>query len=177
MSADMIERLHDSYDEIHRFLTTGGGSRLLPIVDENFLKALLLAAASHFEKRLKDAVEVFTREATSDGHPLVSLIQGKVIERQYHTWFDWDRKNANRFFSMFGSGFKMHAEHVVSQNGELRDSIRAFMEIGGERNRLVHEDFADFPMEKTSSEVYDLYRTAMTFVDWFPDAIREFSAR
>lgn len=177
MSADVIERLHDSYDEVHRFLTTGGGSRLLPIIDENFPKALLPAAASHFEKRMKDAVEVFTREAASDGHPLVSLIQGKVIERQYHTWFDRDRKNANRFFGMFGSGFRTYAEHVVGQNDELRESIRAFMEIGGERNRLVHEDFANFPMGRTSSEIYDLYRTAMTFVDWFPGAIREFSAR
>ena len=177
MSANVIERLHDDYVEIRRFLTDRGEFRLLPIVEENFPKALLLAAASHFEKRMKDAVEVFTKEATSDEHPLVSLIQDKVIERQYHTWFDWDSKNANRFFRMFGSGFRTYAERVVDQNDKLRESIHAFIEIGEGRNRLVHEDFANFPMEKTSSEVYDLYRTAITFVDWFPNAIREFLSR
>lgn len=177
MSANGIERLYDDYVELRRFLTDGEEFRLRSIVEETFPKALLLAVASHFEKRLTDAVEVFAREATSDDHPLVSLIQQKAIARQYHTWFNWDARNANRFFRMFGPDFEKYAARAVGENDELRLSIHAFMQIGEERNMLVHEDFADFPMEKTSSEIYDLYRSATTFVDWFPSAIRDFAAR
>lgn len=181
MSVNVIERLHDDYLETHRFLIEKGAFRPLTLVEENFPKALLLAAASHFEKRLTDSVEVFTKESTRNDHPLVSLIQGKVIKRQYHTWFDWDKpqnvKSANPFFSMFGSDFKTHAERMVAQDDGLSKSILAFLEIGKERNMLVHQDFANYLMYKTSSEVYQLYRIAMAFVDWFPDAIREFSSR
>lgn len=176
MSTNVVERLHDEFVELHGFLAANDGMVLVSVVEENFPKALLLAAASHFESRLKRAVKDFAMEAMGSDHPLVSVIENKAIERQYHTWFDWERKNANRFFGMFGPRFKDHAGSLVKENDGLREAIVAFMEIGGDRNRLVHQDFADFQMNKTSSEVYDLYKSATVFVDWFPRAIREFTS-
>lgn len=87
---------------------------LLPVVDEAFPKALLLAAASHFEKRLTETVEDFAKEVTTDDHPIVSLVKAKAIERQYHGWFDWNKGNANKFFSLFGTGFKQYAQDQVN---------------------------------------------------------------
>lgn len=176
MSTNVVERLHDEFVELYDFLIENDGVTLVSVVEENFPKALLLAAASHFESQLKKSMKDFVMEVTDDDHPLVSLIENKVIERQYHTWFDWERKNANRFFGMFGSRFKDHADSLVKKDDDLRKSISAFMEIGGERNKLVHQDFANFQMNKTSSEVYDLYKSATIFVHWFPNAIRDFSS-
>lgn len=176
MSTNVVERLHGEFVELHDFLVKNDGAMLVSIVDENFPKALLLSAASHFEHRLKKAMKNFVIEITDNDHPLVSLIESRVIGRQYHTWFNWESKNANLFFAMFGSRFKDHAGALVNENDDLRKSINAFMEIGRERNKLVHQDFADFQMSKTSTEVYDLYESAKIFVDWFPDAIREFSS-
>ena len=176
MSADVVERLYRDFNDLRDFLQNNNGAELFDIVDENFPKALLLAAASHFEKRLSEAVQDFAKEITTDDHPLVSLIKAKAVERQYHTWFQWDKQNANAFFSLFGSSFKEYAENAVGQDDTLNDSIRAFLEIGRERNPLVHEDFADFQMSKTSEEIYERYRSATVFVDWFPRAIREFSS-
>ena len=56
------------------------------------------------------------------------------------------------------------------------DGNQAFMEIGRDRNRLVHQNFGSFSLEKTSSEIYDAFRLATKFVDWFPDALREYSS-
>ena len=176
MSTNVVERLHDEFVELHDFLIENDGVTLVSVVEENFPKALLLAAASHFESQLKKSMKDFVMEVTDDDHPLVSLIENKVIERQYHTWFDWERKNANRFFGMFGPHFKNHADSLVKKDDDLRKSISAFMEIGGERNKLVHQDFANFQMNKTSSEVYDLYKSATIFVNWFPNAIKDFSS-
>ncbi len=175
MSGNVVERLHDEFDALRGFLQDNDGAHLLPIVEENFPKALLLAAASHFEKRLTEAVKEFAREVTTVDHPLVSLIETKAVERQYHTWFDWDKRNANKFFRLFGNAFRQHAEKKVDRNDLLNESIRAFLDIGRERNELVHEDFAGFQMNKTSEEIYGLYRSAAVFVDWFPQVIREFS--
>ncbi len=176
MSTNVVERLHDEFVELHDFLVENDGVTLVSVVEENFPKALLLAAASHFESQLKNSMKNFVMEVTDDDHPLVSLIEGKVIERQYHTWFDWESRNANRFFRMFGLRFKNHADSLVKKDDDLRKSISSFMEIGGERNKLVHQDFANFQMNKTSSEVYDLYKSATMFVSWFPNTIREFSS-
>ena len=178
MSENVVERLHDDFVELREFLQGNNGATLLPIVEENFPKALLIAAASHFERRLTETVKDFAKEVTVEDHPLVSLIETKAIRGAYHTWFDWSEKNrnANQFFGLFGAAFKQHAKAVVDRDDSLKDSIRAFLEIGRKRNPLVHEDFADFRMNKTSEEIYELYRSATVFVDWFPKAIREFSS-
>ena len=63
-------------------------------------------------------------------------------------------------------------KEIVNKDTDLSSSISAFIEIGRERNRLIHQDFASFSLEKTSDEIYVLYRTALRFVEWFPDAIR-----
>lgn len=73
---------------------------------------------------------------------------------------------------MFGPDFRDRAaERVKSEHG-LDKSVKDFLEIGRERNRLVHEDFAIAPLEKTGTEVYELYESAQSFVEWFPVAIR-----
>ena len=134
-----------------------------------------MAAASYFEKALSDAVIEFAETATAEGHPLMWLVKNKAVSRQYHTWFDWDRKNANSFFGLFGELFKEHMIERVEGDKELAGSIRAFLEIGSERNRLVHEDFANLSLEKTTQEIYTLYSDARMFVDRFPTSLREFS--
>ena len=55
----------------------------------------------------------------------------------------------------------------------MRLSVAAFLELGNERNRLVHQNYATFPMEKTLDEIYLLYRRALTFVDLLPTALRD----
>ena len=178
MRVNVVERLYGDFNQLRDFLQDDQkvtAKALLSVVDEAFPKVLLLAAASHFEKLLTETVEDFAKEVTTDNHPIASLVKLKAIERQYHGWFAWDKKNANKFFGLFGTGFKQYAQDQVNRKDWLKDSIHAFLEIGDERNELVHEDFASFQMNKTSEEIYELYRSAARFVEWFPQAIRGFS--
>jgi hypothetical protein len=50
------------------------------------------------------------------------------------------------------------------------------MEIGSERNKLAHQNYATFPMEKTLDEVFNLYENALPFVQVIPEALREHEA-
>lgn len=143
-----------------------------------FSKFLLLAVASYFEKRLTDAVMDFTAQVTkSENHALTNLVRNKAVERQYHQWFDWKKsKNANSFFKLFGQDFLAHMKAELSGDHEsINDAIRAFMEIGRERNLLTHEDIATYRLEKTSHDVYATYKRALPFVEWFPVALAEFA--
>ena len=175
--ATAVDKLNDDFTRLVKLLKGSGDKEsysLLNFADGNFKKALLLAAASYFEKRLGDHVRGLYKEFLDPDHPLASLIEKKAIARQYHTWFDWKATNANNFFSLFGDDFKTYAKSKVGSDASLELSIRNFLEIGWERNRLVHQDFASFNMEKTSSDIYDSYSSANEFVEWFPSVIREY---
>ena len=63
----------------------------------------------------------------------------------------------------------------MNNDDGLAGAIKAFMELGSERNRLVHQDFGTYSLEKTSDEIYKLYETALPFVKSIPDKLRRFS--
>ena len=172
MTTSVVDGLYEDFSDLREFLAHNDGVQLLPIIERNFPKTLLLAAASHFEHELSREVEDLAKDETSDEHVLVWLVKRKAISRQYHTWFDWNARNANQFFRMFGERFKDRAAEWVKEDQGLGDSVRDFLEIGRERNRLIHEDFANAPMEKTAAEVYEMWNSARMFVEWFPTAIR-----
>ena len=148
---------------------------LASAASDNFRKALLLASASYFESLLATIVVEYVHEVSSGSVKLVSFTKNKAISRQYHSWFDWDATNANKFFALFGPEFKGLMIQKVSASDDLRHSISAFIEIGRERNKLVHQDYATFALEKTLDEVHLLYQKAAMFVNALPDFLREHS--
>ena len=174
MDASAIDRIHGEFSDLLDLLEKSNEISLRNTVDDNFRKVLLIAAASYFERRMTDTILTFVAEVTAQDHILTNLVKSKVVNRQYHTWFDWEKRNANRFFAIFGTSFKNTAITEVNANANLESSIKAFIEIGNARNRLVHQDFASFTLEKTSDEIYELYCSAIVFVEWFPQAIRHF---
>lgn len=171
----IVDSLHDDFRTLLAYLDEKKEVSLRSVADANLRKTLLIAAASSFERCLTEIVVEYAKEATSENHVLVWLVKNKAVRGQYHQWFDWNKKNANRFFSLFGKAFKKYAETTVKDNEDLRSSIHAFLEIGRLRNQLVHQDFGSFTLEKTSQEIYDLYASAKKFVEWFPHTIRQFT--
>lgn len=175
MCANVVDKLHEDFTGLRDFLGETNGARFLPVVEGYLPRTMLLAAASYFERRLSDEVERLAEEKAGDGHVLTWLIRKKVLSRQYHTWFDWKKSNVNLFLSMFGQDFKNEASKWIAENEILQRSSADFLEIGRERNRLIHNNFGDAPLEKTTADVYGLYKSAKIFVDWFPGAIRRYS--
>lgn len=140
---------------------------------DHFRKALLLASASYFEHRVCNDVITFVRERANGSALVENFVRNKAISRQYHTWFKWDESNANQFWGYFGSDFKTAMTGKVKESDELKASIQAFLELGNERNKLVHQDYATFALEKTLDEIYGLFRKARFFADYLPWALRE----
>lgn len=176
MTGTVVDRLHGEFSSLIAFLETASEVSLRSTADDNLRKALLLAAASHFETRMTDVVLLFVSKVTNQHQLITSLVRNKAIARQYHTWFTWDSKNANSFFAMFGQDFRDFMTKKVDGDGELASAIQAFLELGRERNRLVHQDFGSFFLEKTSEEIFALYKKAVIFVEAIPRALEEFSA-
>lgn len=172
MYTNVVDRLHAEFSDLRNFLSASDGGQFLSMVEGYLPRTMLLTIASYFEGRLSDEVERLAVEEAGDRHVLTWLVRNRVVRRQYHTWFSWDARNVNTFLSMFGQDFKDEAGKWIAEDDNLPRAVVDFLKVGRERNRLVHENFGDAPLEMTTAEVYGLYESAKVFVDWFPQAIR-----
>jgi hypothetical protein len=165
MSLSDVDRIHEEFTALLRVLADQNEISLQTTADDTFRKVLVLSAASYFEHQLTAIVAAYVDEISASDSLVKALVQSKVIDRQYHTWFDWKEKNANQFFRMFGNEFKTHMTTILKESPALEDSIKAFLEMGHERNRLAHQNFAGFTMEKTAEEILKLYKNGLLFVE------------
>jgi len=163
-----VDRLYLESVALKAHLDGIGEISLSSSADANYRKALLLAAASYFEVRLCSHITEYVEGVCGSARPVPEFVKNKAVKRQYHTYFDWDRNNANPFFGLFGAEFRDRMAAEVEADDDLRDSISAFLEVGRERNRLVHQDFASFALEKTAEEIFKLYQRALPFVEAMP---------
>lgn len=134
-------------------------------MDNKLKKILLLSAASFFEKEITELVVNFVNSKTLGNDLIVSFVKNKAINRQYHTFFDWKGKNVNSFWGLFGSDFKKEADKEIKEK-ELETKVHAFLELGELRNNLVHQNAGTFVIEKTTDEIYQLYKNALSFLEF-----------
>ncbi|MGI8499619.1 MAG: HEPN domain-containing protein [Hassallia sp.] len=169
MGENIIDSIYKENLELLKYLQEQKEISFASQFDRTFKKSLLLSSASFFEEEICRIVQAFVERKTSNDKCITSLVKSKVIERQYHTYFDWKGNNANSFFKLFGDDFKKQLSEKVKNDPTLDSSIKAFLELGNMRNCLVHQNFANYIIDKTAEEVYQLYQKAMVFVQYLSD--------
>lgn len=167
----IVDRIYQDNLEILKFLEEKNEPSFMVQFGTIFSKTLLLSAASYFEHEICRMVQTFIERKTQNDECIISIVKQKAIERQYHTYFDWNGGNANKFFSLFGNTFKEKKLKDVKDDPTLQSAIKSFIELGSERNKLVHQNFADCTIEKTAEEVYKLYQQATLFIDFLEQQV------
>ncbi|MGV0026375.1 HEPN domain-containing protein [Phormidesmis priestleyi] len=168
----IVDRIYQDNLDLLKFLEEKNEPSFVIQFNTVFTKTLLLSAASYFEYEICRMVQAFVERKTQNDECIIAMVKQKAIERQYHTYFDWDKRNANKFFALFGSTFKERRLKDVESEPNLQSAIKSFLELGNERNKLVHQNFADCTVEKTAEDVYKLYQQATLFIDFLD---RQFS--
>lgn len=133
-------------------------------------KFLIFLAANYFENEIIEVLSKFV--VNNSSHQSVVELLTKIMEGKYYLFFDWDKSNANKFFSYFGKSFKDQAISDVQNDTNLESGIRAFLEIGSTRNILAHERFESVNMPKTTTEYYDLYKKSIIFIDYLKNKLK-----
>ncbi|PZR06011.1 MAG: hypothetical protein DI539_24630 [Flavobacterium psychrophilum] len=168
-----VESLNVEYSGIAKFLDENKQISLSSELSKNFTKVLVLSSASYFEKEIQDMLVDFVSNSSNNNKMLIAFLRKKAINLQYHTYFDWGKKdhpdrpgtNANVFFSLFGEEFKKECEQEILANKDLDKSIKAFLEIGHLRNYLAHSNFAAVTLDtKTAEDIFKLHKSAMGFI-------------
>lgn len=168
---DVVDALKREHDALRGYLQEAEPS-LASSAESSFAKTLVLAGASYLEHSVQQCIIALYRDVAPEEGPVVQFVSNKAIARQYHTFFEWNAGNANSFFAMFGGKLRTAVKELVQKEPDLDTSIRAFLELGGVRNQLVHQNYAAFTLEKTGDEVYALFTEARKFVVRLPELLR-----
>lgn len=133
-------------------------------IQASLTKGLVLAAASFFEATILLHLERIYRQKLAQAPSLAEFVKNKGMERQYHTYFDWDSSNGNRFFGLFGPDFAAAMKSKFKLDPNLEAATKDFLKLGRLRNELAHENFAAFSLDETLDDVFALYQSALRFV-------------
>lgn len=153
------------------FLTASNEITHLRVADDSFRKSLALSSASLFESLLTDALVEYANHYSSRNQCVMSMLKVKVFTRQFHTFFEWKKKNAGTFFKLLGDEIGEGLQKECKTE-PLKSALSSFLELGQLRNELVHQNFVTFPLEKTAQEVFQLYSNAMIFVSRVQQLLR-----
>ena len=172
MYSAKIKALHDEYAELIEFCQINNQVSFVMYINDIYRKSLILSSASFFEFVISQAIHDFASKVTRQNQAIVSFLDNKAINRQYHTYFNWNENNANQFWGLFGKDFKDKAVSRVKEQN-LLDAQSAFLSIGRSRNQLVHQNFAEAQINDTFEEIYSKYTKACEFVDLILELLDE----
>jgi hypothetical protein len=168
----VVHTVYNDHIQILEYLRAQGELSFANSVESALPKVLLLASASHLEHELQALVLDYFREVTNHRDCAVLFVKNKAVSRQYHTYFDWDRGNASKFFALFGENFKAAMGALLKDDSELAQAIKDFVNLGSLRNQLVHQNYASFTMESTADEIWKMYESALKFIARLPSLLR-----
>ncbi len=171
MRSARITSLYDEYSELIEFCRSNGQVSFEMYINDTYKKSLLLSVASFFEATITKAIHDYVNIKSRQTPEIVAFVDNKAIGRQYHTFFSWEKNNANQFFGLFGEDFKRRAkEEIRSRN--LEEAEAAFMAVGRERNRLVHQNYVEAQINDTFEEIWAKYTKACGFVELITQLLR-----
>lgn len=164
MESERIKRQYQDSQELYTYLLDKGEISFATYIDNVYKKVLVLSAASYFESKISELIFKYAITASGSDKRIVTLIESKVIERQYHTLFDWKANNTNTFWKLFGEATKDSVRQKINNDEKLKAAEQSFIDLGRQRNLLVHENFAEFDVNTTVEEIYNKYLQACNFI-------------
>ena len=166
VSVASIEAFYKAHTDLIEFLIENGQPTFASDTTDNFRRSLVLAVASFFETEISAIVRALPARHADGNAFLTALVDQKAVTRQYHGYFDWDKTNANKFFSMFGPEYKAACQKKVEAEPDFQAGVRAFLSLGDTRNRIAHLNYVEFTVDKTPNDIITEFRSAMKFVDY-----------
>jgi hypothetical protein len=162
----LLQNFIDEYRNLKDLLLQNDELSLQTSVESHFTKTFLLSCASYHESRIKEILQSFFRQNGQQDERIYYFANNKGIERQYHTYFQWDQKNINNFLGLFGNKFKEMVCKEIDNDEHIKKCMIAFLTIGNERNKMVHENFIAYKLDKTFDEIVSLNELATEFIDY-----------
>lgn len=124
-----------------------------------YTKVLAVSCGSEFEDVVSRVVERAI-SARIKSAPFAEAVVQRLITRKYFQLFDFDKANINKLLELFPAEAKPRYGDLVTAETWINQSIKDFMALNRERNRLVHQNFAAASSDYTAEEVFALFESA-----------------
>jgi hypothetical protein len=168
-----VKTLYERQSELIQHLLKAKELSFAQDTEQMLQKNLPLAAASFLEERVCALLLDFVDTRTGGCIELRNLVEIKAIKRQYHSLFEWDQPNGfNKFFSLFGHEFKSALSAEIARDPNLERAAKDFIEIGSLRNKIVHQNYASFVVEKSAAEIFRSFEGAIRFVGFLAGKLK-----
>lgn len=168
-----VKTFYERQSELIKHLLEAKELSFAQDAEQMLQRNLPLAAASFLEERVCALLLKFVDVRTGGCTELRSLVEIKAVKRQYHSLFEWDQPNGfNKFFSLFGPEFKNAVITEIAEDPGLRRAAREFIEIGSLRNKIVHQNYATFVVDKSAAEIFVLFEGAIRFVGFLAGKLK-----
>lgn len=136
-----------------------------------FTKAFTVACGNAFERKLTAELP---KILSSDNPLALNFLQKQALERKYHTLFEWEQKNANKFFGLFGNDFKLYVQQIIKENGILIEQQKSFLELGNLRNLIVHKGIDTYSLTSDLETIKNKFDNSLEFAVFFCNAFCEY---
>lgn len=171
MDNSPIDKLYSETKAILDFFVENNELSFRSDIDNMFKRYLLLASGGYFEEYITNIIVDFVSQNTNGNKLVIEFVKNKGVERQYHTYFDWESNNANKFFGLFGGEFSKKVVNEIKDKEDLKVAIKDFIQIGAARNLLAHTNVTSANLDKTTEETYAQYKSAEKFVHFFKEQL------
>lgn len=168
----LIDDQFSQAQKLKTYLIEKSEVSFLSYIEPNLAKIFLLQCASFHESEVLEILKIFSSEK-SKSPKLSNFVTKFMVERQYDKLFMWEQsnKNVNKFLAFFGQDFKEECLTEIENNAVLEDGIKSFIEIGSLRNTLIHNNLANFTLNKTIEEIYEMHNKAIIFIQYIKNKL------
>lgn len=171
-----VERIHEELVALRQIISNAQSPSDLNAFDVLAAKSLLLAAASYFERQICDGIEHAAGQ-TGATPEFVNFISKQGLKRKFHTLFDWEKTNVNGFLGLFGPEAKKVMDDEIRSDTKLQSAVQDFLFIGSQRNQLIHNNFASYPLSVDTKEIWEKFGRASMFTEWVPKKLVDIGSK
>jgi hypothetical protein len=161
-----VEGTYKNFNEVIAHLGEDKEPSLNTWTKNHFTKVLVLTIASYFETEIIKIIVDYANKSCQN-KKIPELVSNKINSREYSKLFDWSAGNVNKFLALFGKKFKDQAVEEVKELTSVQEGIKSFLELAEKRNEMVHANFGSFSLSDTPEEIYNKYKKAMEFIEYF----------
>lgn len=167
-----VERVYSELASVKDSISKNGSASDLVAFESIAAKSFILAAASYFEKAVCDLL-VKHAENMSKSTTLVSFLDKQALNRKYHTLFNWEAANINKFLRLFGNDFFEFMGPKLAED-KIRTAAKEFLFLGQTRNELVHNNFSEYSLQITTEDIKGKFDTALPLMAFLAQSLEEF---
>lgn len=178
---DEVESLYEDFKRAETSLLAAGEISALNTLTVVFKNNLVLTSASNSERALTAYFEDLLNKQGMKPH-VASFCKKAAFDQRYHTFFDWKQadsdnpeKGVDQFVSKFGPLFKAEHKKQVSASEDLKKGAARFIQIGHQRNEMVHTGFTNYSNAKTHGEIIEDHRLAKQFLEFTMGLIKSYA--